>query len=99
MQTIFTKLKQNISYWLANVQTIEIGELHDQLNPINVQINDYNGELKFVQQSFPKQVYVETPSRFFISKTFIKNYSLSNLGNKITRWKFLKSCRYSYSNR
>jgi len=63
MFRVFKGIKLWLTDWCLSKQDIQIGQLHDilQINDCNI-FND--GELKFIEQSTPSELLVETPTGY-----------------------------------
>lgn len=57
---MFKKLIKKIENWILNKEEISIGDLHKKLYTLDCEIYD-DQKLKFIEETFPKGIYVKTP--------------------------------------
>lgn len=73
MLNIFKQIITKLEKWCWNEHDITVGELYNQLDHQSVNIYDENGNLKFIEQSSPVDIFVKTPDGFsrvkYVNKT------------------------------
>lgn len=65
-------LRDKLIDWCANKATVTIAELHNSLNPHAISMSAPDGSLKFIQESLPATILVETPTGFSEIKKTLK---------------------------
>lgn len=64
MQRVFSKIRSSLIAWCISEEDIEIGKFHDLNSPEEVQINDSQDKLKFIEQTKVSQYLVKTDTGY-----------------------------------
>jgi hypothetical protein len=64
MLRFFKQLKSSIIDWCLSPTTVKIGVLHAHLSPRQCQVFTPEGELKFIEQTLPTDIFVKTPTGY-----------------------------------
>jgi hypothetical protein len=71
MLSWLSNIKNKIIDWCVNRQSVAIGDLHQQLSPSKCEIYD-GPKVKFIEQAYTDDIYVETPSGYSKVKQSLK---------------------------